>query len=218
MHGEPTTSVPPVGGPQPKEEDMTTKLLTLRDVMAMTALSRSAIYALMAESAVSEADPGRQPRRPLGRAGSGRLHRQPAPRRLRASGRLAETTCPTVCNGQAVGLGLGDAPSIVQTPMAWKSEPATRIEPNLEHSPLGPCNPYHLGPPNPTPKTAEPGQRRTTPPGPPRRPRREPARRTEPRRRWVRKREQRRLTGTGQPQVRETRPHLRIWSRSPDPK
>lgn len=49
MHGEPTTSVPPVSGPQPKEEDMTTKLLTLRDVMAMTALSRSAIYALMAE-------------------------------------------------------------------------------------------------------------------------------------------------------------------------
>ncbi len=29
---------------------MTTRLLTLRDVMAMTALSRSAIYALMAES------------------------------------------------------------------------------------------------------------------------------------------------------------------------
>ena len=50
MHGEPTTSVPPVGGPQPQEEDMTTRLLTLRDVMAMTALSRSAVYALMAES------------------------------------------------------------------------------------------------------------------------------------------------------------------------
>ena len=29
---------------------MTTRLLTLREVMAMTALSRSAIYALMAES------------------------------------------------------------------------------------------------------------------------------------------------------------------------
>ena len=29
---------------------MTTRLLTLRDVTAMTALSRSAIYALMAES------------------------------------------------------------------------------------------------------------------------------------------------------------------------
>ena len=50
MHGEPTTSVPPVGGPQPQEEEMTTRLLTLRDVMAMTALSRSAVYALMAES------------------------------------------------------------------------------------------------------------------------------------------------------------------------
>ena len=50
VHGEPTTSVPPVGGPQPQEEDMTTRLLTLREVIAMTALSRSAIYALMAES------------------------------------------------------------------------------------------------------------------------------------------------------------------------
>ena len=29
---------------------MTTRLLTLRDVTAMTALSRSAVYALMAES------------------------------------------------------------------------------------------------------------------------------------------------------------------------
>lgn len=29
---------------------MTTKLLTLRDVMQMTALSRSAVYALMSES------------------------------------------------------------------------------------------------------------------------------------------------------------------------
>ena len=29
---------------------MTTRLITLRDVMALTALSRSAIYALMAES------------------------------------------------------------------------------------------------------------------------------------------------------------------------
>ena len=50
MHGEPITSVPPVGGPRPQEEGMTTKLLTLRDVTAMTALSRSAVYALMAES------------------------------------------------------------------------------------------------------------------------------------------------------------------------
>ena len=50
VHGDPTTSVPPVGGPQPQEEDMTTRLLTLRDVTAMTALSRSAVYALMAES------------------------------------------------------------------------------------------------------------------------------------------------------------------------
>ena len=50
MHGEPTTSVPPDGGPQPQEDAMTTRLLTLRDVMAITALSRSAVYALMAES------------------------------------------------------------------------------------------------------------------------------------------------------------------------
>ena len=39
------SSTPAVGGARPQEKDMTTRLLTLRDVMAMTALSRSAVYA-----------------------------------------------------------------------------------------------------------------------------------------------------------------------------
>ena len=68
---------------------MTTRLLTHRDVMAMTALSRSAVYALMAESQFPEADPGRQPRCPLGRAGGARLHRQPSPSRLGSPRRVA---------------------------------------------------------------------------------------------------------------------------------
>ena len=45
---------------------MATRLLTLRDVTAMTALSRSAVYALMAESRFPEADPRREPGGPLG--------------------------------------------------------------------------------------------------------------------------------------------------------
>ena len=68
---------------------MTTRLLTLRDVMRITALSRSAIYAMMAESRFPKPNPHRQPGGPVGRAGSARLHRQPAPRRLRAARRVA---------------------------------------------------------------------------------------------------------------------------------
>ena len=37
-------------GPEKREPHMTTRRLTLRDVTRMTALSRSAVYALMAES------------------------------------------------------------------------------------------------------------------------------------------------------------------------
>ena len=37
-------------GPEKREPHMTTRLLTLRDVTRMTALSRSAVYALMAKS------------------------------------------------------------------------------------------------------------------------------------------------------------------------
>ena len=65
------------------------RLLTLRDVTQATALSRSAIYALMAESPLPEADPYWQPGGPLGRAGSAGLYRQPSPRRHRAASRLA---------------------------------------------------------------------------------------------------------------------------------
>ena len=51
MHGETAASVPADrAATQPPEEDKTTRLLTLRDVMRITALSRSAVYALMAES------------------------------------------------------------------------------------------------------------------------------------------------------------------------
>ena len=67
---------------QPSAGDAMPRLLTLRDVTAATTLSRSAVYALMAESRFPEADPHRQPGRPLGRAGSARLHRQPSPSRL----------------------------------------------------------------------------------------------------------------------------------------
>ena len=138
---------------------MTTKLLTLRDVMAMTALVTLGHLRTDGRVAVSEADPGRQPRRPLGRAGSGRLHRQPPPRRLRPPGRLAETTCPTVCNGQAVGLGLGDAPSIVQTPMAWKS--GTRHE-NPTSKPQSPRSMQPVPPRTTGPDIHDRGARTTT--------------------------------------------------------
>ena len=37
-------------GPEKREPHMTTRLLTLRDVTRMAALSRSAVYAMMAES------------------------------------------------------------------------------------------------------------------------------------------------------------------------
>ena len=69
-------------GPEKREPHMTTRLLTLRDVTRMTALSRSAVYALMAESRFPK--PIRIGSRggPLGRAGSARFHRQPPPRRL----------------------------------------------------------------------------------------------------------------------------------------
>ena len=62
---------------------MTTRLLTLRDVTAITALSRSAIYALMAESRFPKPIRIGKPGRALGRAGGARLHRQavPAPAR-----------------------------------------------------------------------------------------------------------------------------------------
>ena len=59
------------------------RFLTLRDVTAAIALTRSAVYALMAESLFPEADPHRQPGGPLGRTGGARLHRQPSPSWLR---------------------------------------------------------------------------------------------------------------------------------------
>ena len=65
------------------------RLLTLRAVTQATALSRSAVYALMAESRFPK--PIRIGSRAvtLGRAGSAGLHRQPSPRRHRAASRLA---------------------------------------------------------------------------------------------------------------------------------
>ena len=68
------------------------RLLTLRDVTAATALSRSAVYALMAESRFPKPIPHRQPSRPLGRAGSARLHRQPSPGRLGAAAEQSRMT------------------------------------------------------------------------------------------------------------------------------
>ena len=70
---------------QPSAGAAMPRLLTLRDVTAATALSRSAVYAHDGRVAVPEGDPHRQPGRSLGRAGSARLHRQPAPRRLRTA-------------------------------------------------------------------------------------------------------------------------------------
>ena len=110
---------------------MTTRLLTLRDVTAMTALSRSAIYALMAESRFPKPIRVGASRGPVGRAGSGRLHRQPAPRRLRAPGRAAETTCPTVCNGSDGRVWTGDTFSVssVQNQIArWANTHAAAID------------------------------------------------------------------------------------------
>ena len=62
---------------------MTTRLLTLRDVTAITALSRSAHLRLDGRVPFPETDPHRQPGRALGRAGGARLHRQLSPRRHR---------------------------------------------------------------------------------------------------------------------------------------
>ena len=50
VHRETTAMARLNDGPRSPEEIMTTKLLTLRDVMRMTALSRSAVYALMGPS------------------------------------------------------------------------------------------------------------------------------------------------------------------------
>ena len=64
------------------------RLLPLRDVTAATALSRSSVYALMASPA-SRSRPASAPGRPLGRAGSARLHRQPSPGWLGSVPRVA---------------------------------------------------------------------------------------------------------------------------------
>ena len=60
LHGE-NRSHAAAEGRAANREDSThaTGLLTLRDVTGMTALSRSAVYALMAESQVPEAHPYR---------------------------------------------------------------------------------------------------------------------------------------------------------------
>ena len=50
---------------------MATRILTLRDVTAMTALSGSAVYALIAESRFPKPSRIGSPRGPLGRAGGG---------------------------------------------------------------------------------------------------------------------------------------------------
>lgn len=94
------------------------RLLTLREVTAATALSRSAVYAMMAESRFTEADPHREPGGSVGRAGSARLDRQPAPRRLRTAVRVARTVPDQVCVGTAstrFGQGLADATRAVVT-------------------------------------------------------------------------------------------------------
>ena len=102
--------------PQSQTAGVMPRLLTLRDVTAATALSRSAVYALMAESRFPKPDPHRQPGGPVGRAGSARLHRQPSPSRLRSARRVAGTIRgphdrqheePAVSNGRTPAVGTG---------------------------------------------------------------------------------------------------------------
>ena len=108
---------------------------------------------------------------------------------------------------QAVGLGWATRAFHRPDPNGAEVGNLPRIEPDLEtripsvHEPV---------PPRTTGPDTHARGTRTAPDHPPR-PRREPARRTGPRQRRVREREQRWLTGTGQPRVRGTRPHLRIW-------
>ena len=68
---------------------MATRLLTLRDVTGMTALSRSAVYALMAESRFPK--PIRIGSRAVRWVGGARLHRQPSPSWLRSADCVAGT-------------------------------------------------------------------------------------------------------------------------------